>query len=123
LDEADGFVDSTLEVLPDRLGLDGGNLYSLGHFSVLGPLNYKGYGMNFDLFYYFCEEVDHYISFKHSVLCRQVISGRIPGGAAVKEGLIRISNSHKKSGRNVQAPLQSQLTVTFTSQQGNFVPL
>lgn len=41
LDEANGFIDSTLEVLPDRLGLNGGNLNSLGHFSVLGNFNLK----------------------------------------------------------------------------------
>lgn len=35
LHEADGLVNSTLEVLPDGLGLDSGNLDSLGHFSVM----------------------------------------------------------------------------------------
>lgn len=35
LDEADGLVDSTLEVLPDGFGLDSGNLDRLGHFSVM----------------------------------------------------------------------------------------
>jgi hypothetical protein len=36
LDEADGFLDATLEILPDRLGLDSGNLESLGHVDEMG---------------------------------------------------------------------------------------
>jgi hypothetical protein len=35
LDETDGLVDTTLEIVPDGLGLDGGDLEGLGHLDRL----------------------------------------------------------------------------------------
>lgn len=35
MDETDGLVNATLEVVPDGLGLDGGDLEGLGHINRL----------------------------------------------------------------------------------------